>query len=199
MGTYRWTISQLIPEMTKAAWALREDDIQHAEPGITRQKFVYNVKRASFEKEWGDEYKRPGFFARFLALLFRLIPKVGPFKAFAFRAPGPEAQKLVMESFLQAREQYRTELAKLKKGESLQLKNENFDIGRPARYGDYKPADEAVDKLVRELVNERVEVSQPLRAALKTFYGGRHPRDKEALAAWTRLQVDSGGDLTETR
>ena len=70
LGTFRYAVSGLIPEMTKVAWAAKEDELVKATPGLTRERFVYTMSRASFEKEWGREYKRPGIFARLLASFF---------------------------------------------------------------------------------------------------------------------------------
>lgn len=189
LGTFRWTVSQLIPHMTKTAWALHEEEIEHARPGMTRQQFVYNLSRASFEKEWGHSYKRPGFVSRFLALLFRIVPKVGPFSALSFRAPGPEAQKLIMASFNEALKNYRHSLAELGKGDSLQLSNDNLDTGDVARYGTYKPADKAVDKLVRKLVDKHAEVPEELRQSLRKFYAGHQTHDRKTRRAWAALQL----------
>ena len=107
LGTFRHTVGGLIPEMTKVAWETKKDDIVKATPGATRDKFLYNLSRASYEKEWGHEYERPGIVARILAFLFRLIPRFGPFKALAFHEPTPEAQKLFMESFNKTVDNYR--------------------------------------------------------------------------------------------
>lgn len=85
LGTYRHTVSVLIPEMTKAAWSAKKDDIIRTTPGVTRQKFLYNLSRASYEKEWTSQYEKPGWFARLLGFVFRVVPKVGPFRALAFR------------------------------------------------------------------------------------------------------------------
>jgi hypothetical protein len=191
LGTFRWTVSQLIPHMTKTAWALHENSIEHARPGTTRQQFVYNLSRASFEKEWGNAYKRPGFFSRFQALLFRIIPKVGPFRALAFRAPGPEAQKLIMASFNEALKHYREQLGQLERGERLHLINDNLDTGEVARYGTYKPADKAVDKLVRKLVEKPEDVPEELRRALGKFYAGKPTRDRKARHALAVLRLDT--------
>ena len=81
--------------MTKVAWESKNDEIVKARPAAIRQKFVYNLSRASFEKEWGTEYERPGVFARFLAFLFRMIPKVGPFKALSFKSPSARCTKII--------------------------------------------------------------------------------------------------------
>src|SRR6185295_3509090 len=48
IGTYRHTVSAIIPEMTKVAWKLKRDDLIKAQPGITRRKFIYNLSRASY-------------------------------------------------------------------------------------------------------------------------------------------------------
>ena len=90
LGSYRRAVSTLIPESTKVAWQMKKDEIVKATPGITARKFRYNLSRASYEKEWGRQYERPGVFARVLAALFRALPKVGPFRALSFKTPNEE-------------------------------------------------------------------------------------------------------------
>lgn len=168
LGTFRFTVSQVIPEMTKAAWSAKKKQIQELEAGMSREKFVYRISRASYNKEWDTKYERPGFRARFLAFLFRIIPKIGPFKALAFRVPTPEVEKIFITSFDDTKEQYRLLLVKVKEGR-LQLQNENFDIGRPTVRGGYKMADESYSKLLDHL--EKVTVSAELRTNILAFYG----------------------------
>ena len=49
----------IVPEMTRVAWNLKEVQLTKEIPGITRKKFLYNLSRSSFEKEWGKDYKKP--------------------------------------------------------------------------------------------------------------------------------------------
>ena len=63
-GSYRHSVSSLIPEATKIAWKLKEKDIVADQPGVTRRKFLYNLSRSSYEKEWNHDYRKPGIFAR---------------------------------------------------------------------------------------------------------------------------------------
>jgi len=191
LGTFRWSVAHLIPEMTKAAWALKKSDIQHAEPGMTKNRFVYTLSEAKYRSEWGNEYKKPGFFSRLLAFLFRLLPKVGPFHAFSFKPPGPEAQKFMMESFLEAREKYKKELITFHSGTVPDLSNLNFDTGKLTHYGVYELADKTADRLIKELVDENITPSDGLLQALRSFYNGGHPRDEKALAAYTTLHLGS--------
>ena len=59
LGTYRRSVSSIIPTMTKAAWAARKDEIVGGTPGVTQRKFIYILSRASYEKEWGPIMNGP--------------------------------------------------------------------------------------------------------------------------------------------
>ena len=93
--------------MTKVAWDLKKDDLQKTEPGLTRRQFRYNLSRASYHKEWHNQYQKPGIFAQILAFFFRLIPKIGPFKAAAFKPPTSQTITLFEDSFNRTLDEYR--------------------------------------------------------------------------------------------
>jgi hypothetical protein len=177
LGTYRRTVSSLIPEMTKSAWAAKKDEIVKAHPGMTERKFRYNLRRASFEKEWGKQYEKPGFGARFLAFLFRLIPKIGPFRALAFQPLTPETERMFMESFNRSLARYQELIAEEKAGH-LVLPDTNFDTGKPVVEGEYRLADQAYNKLLEKLADQKGEVSPELKANILGFY-----RDGSAVPA----------------
>ena len=99
IGSYRHNISKVIPKATKVAWQVKQNDIQKDLPGITRNRFLYNLSRASYEKHWGKDYRKPNFGETLLAFLFRLIPKIGPLKILTFRTPTPETEKMFEASF----------------------------------------------------------------------------------------------------
>jgi hypothetical protein len=170
LGTYRKAVSDIIPQMTRVAWEAKKDEIQKTSPGITREKFVYNLSRADYEKEWGREYKRPGFVSKTLAFFFRILPKVGPLKVFAFKVPTPEAEQRMMESFNATVENYRKMLAQTKAG-ALDLPNRDFDTGRPTRAGEYRLADHAYAKLLEKLESRKFEnLSPELRENILAFF-----------------------------
>ena len=80
LGSYRYDVSQLLPKATRIAWSLKKDEIMKDQPGMTKNKFLYNLSRASYQKNWGKKYQPPTFGERFLAFLARIIPKIGPLK-----------------------------------------------------------------------------------------------------------------------
>jgi hypothetical protein len=193
LGTFRYSVSGLIPSMTKVAWAAKEDEIVKATPGMTKERFTYNLSRASFEREWGSEYKRPGVFARILAFLFRVLPKVGPLKAFAFRAPGPEAQRLFQDSFNTTLDHYRAELEQVRNNVQLDLQNTNLDTGKSSPLGSYKLADKTYNKLLG-ILSERKTVDNQLRELVLSYFKGaprldRKTRERLAKLAALRTQA----------
>lgn len=169
LGTFRSTVGGLIPEMTRAAWNAKKKDIQKATPGVTRRRFVYNLSRGGFEKEWGHNYERPGLGARMLTFMIRVLPKVGPFKAFAFRIPTPETEKLFMQSFNQTLSQYRT-MIQGTRANRLTLPERNLDTGQPVRQGTYRLADRAYQDLLEKLADRKAVVSPGLRGSMLAFY-----------------------------
>ena len=170
LGTYRYSVSRVIPEMTKTAWAAKKSDIQALQVQMNKRKFVYRLSRASYHREWDRNYERPGFGARLLAWLFRLLPKVGPLKALAFRVPTPEAERYFVASFNDTSRRYREILGEAGAA-SLKLQNENFDIGKPTHRGEYRLADQAYDKLLAILPDSAQQISPELRANVLAFYG----------------------------
>jgi len=171
IGTYRRGVSSVIPSMTKVAWNLKKDDIQRDIPGMTRRKFLYHLSRASYEKEWNSKYEKPGIGARILALLFRLIPKVGPFRALSFRMPTPDTEKLFMTSFNDSVQDYE-KLIREEQAVKLTLVDDNFDTGTVTGPGQYKLADKTYSDLLDRLAQNHFDhISPEVRSTLLDYYG----------------------------
>jgi len=96
---------------TRIAWRLKKDEIQKDAPGITRKKFLYTLSRASYEKQWGKNYQRPTFGEKFLAFLYKLIPKFGPLRVLQFRTLTPQKEKMFEASFNATLDRYRAFLS----------------------------------------------------------------------------------------
>jgi Zinc dependent phospholipase C len=169
INSFRSAVSGTIPKATRIAWAQRSKDIQQSEPGITRRKFLYNMKRSSYEKEWGKTYQQPSAGDRFLAFLLQLLPKVGPLRALAFKMPTPEVEKMFMASFNSCVDQYRTSLARVQKDKSLP--NQNIDVGTLSKLGAYHLADAAYDQLLDDLATKQFAGMSPeLGKSLLAYY-----------------------------
>ena len=106
IATYRHAVGTTIPEMTKVAWGKKRDEILKVTPGMKRKTFVFNLPRKQYDKEYGSDYAKPHGFARFLGLVYNLVPKIGPFRSLGFKVPTPEAERLFLESFTATRQHY---------------------------------------------------------------------------------------------
>lgn len=190
LSTYRHTVGALIPEMTRVAWAIKKKDLQKQTPGLGRRKFVYNLSRSSYEKEWGADYQKPSLKERFIAFILRIVPKIGPFKALAFKAPTAQSEALFMKSFNATLDQYR-QLLRETGQDRLALADSNFDTGKPVAAGTYRLADEAYAKLVDDLEKNKFAGMQPdLRENILGFYKDvKTPTDpKQSPQDWEKLQ-----------
>jgi hypothetical protein len=193
VGSFRYSVSSLIPTMTRVAWNLKGDDLRKEIPGITRQKFLYNLSRASYEKEWGTEYQKPGIRTRMLTFVLRILPPIGPFKSVRFRTPTPEVEKMFMASFNATLDSYRALLATVGEGH-LRIGNENFDVGAPTVAGGYQGSDHTYAKLLGKLADHKFEhVPEELRRNILDFYKNAKPpvagmaKSKE-IAEWASVQ-----------
>ena len=170
IGSFRRSISGIIPEMTRVALVTKQDEMVKEDPSFAKNKFLYNLKQADYEKEWGNTYEKPGFGARFLAVLFRLVPKVGPFKAVGFKMPSADTETLYLKSVNRTVDQYRVDLRDLRAGK-LSLENKDFDTGKHTTAGEYKLTDEAYAKLLNKLSDQKFATTTPaLRQNILTFF-----------------------------
>jgi hypothetical protein len=191
LGSFRYSVSNIIPGMTRVAWQLKGDTVVKEIPGMTKKRFLYNLSRSSYEKDFGKGYHRPGFRTRFVSWILTIVPKVGPFKSLKFRAPTPEVEKMFMTSFNATVESYRALLMKAG-GSDFELVNQNFDIGKPTVAGEYLGADLAYDKLLNKLAGHKfVGVSADLRGNILDYYKDRKPPvsppTKKASAEWAKV------------
>jgi hypothetical protein len=187
IGTYRHAVATTIPGMTKVAWGKKRDQIQKVIPGAKREAVVFKLRRQQYEKEFGIDYAKPHGFARFLALVYRLIPKIGPFRALSFSVPTPEAERLFLESFTSTREHFRQSLDAVSAAR-LDLLNTDFDTGQPTTRGEYSLADETYDELLGKLADGAfASVSENLRSNLVAYYGDVGSRSTDTDAERKRL------------
>ncbi len=190
IGSYRHAISSTIPKATRVAWALKKNEIQRDLPTMTRKRFLYNISRASYEKNWGRNYRAPTAGEKFLAFLFRLIPKKGPLKALALRTPTPQTEQWFEQSFNATLAEYRRLLSEWDQGR-LVLINDNFDVGTVTPPGQYRLNDETYAALLDRLARHNFAgISPELRAELLRFYSDPSApyTTRKDRKAWERVQ-----------
>jgi hypothetical protein len=167
IGSYRHAISTVVPRMTKVAWHLKRNEVQHSDPSENKDKFIYHISNSGYQKEWGHIYETPGFWARLKASFLRVLPKVGPLSGLAFHPPTPEVEHLFMGSFNETLDRYR-ELLRAQQQDRLELPDDNLDTGETTSAAEYRLTDETYAELLRRVSGK--PVSNALRQDILSYY-----------------------------
>ncbi len=188
ISTFRFAVKDFFPEITRAAWASKKKAIKEMTPTATSKKFRFRMQSANYYKEYGKDYKKPGFFARILALVIKIFPKVGPIKALKFKPPGPTAEKLFIQSFDSVVAHYVTDIHLMDNG-TLSLNNIDFDTGKPTEQGEYPLTDEAYSDWLIKLKEKKFAcISPSMKKNIVEFYKNKAPEtgSKKMVAKWNR-------------
>ena len=170
VGSYRFAVSRMIPQMTQIALRTHKKDMMEETPNFAKKKFLYRLSRSQYEKEWGKDYTKPDFGTRFWSVVLRYMPRIGPFKALAFNNPTPQTEDLYFTSINTTVDQYRAYLQQERAG-SLELANVDFDSGKGTKPGEYSLTDETYAKLLGQLADGKFDQTSPeLRSNILNFY-----------------------------
>jgi hypothetical protein len=192
LNSYRRDVSKLIPKATRIAWDLKKDEIKADIPDATKKKFLYNLSRSNYELEWGGDYRKPSLGERFLAFLYKLIPKFGPLQILQFRTPTPQTEQMFEASFNATLDHYRKLLTETAEG-TLQLPNDNFDVGEHTAPGIYRLNDEAHAKLLDQLAEAKFAgVTPEVKAEILRFYADPDApyATKRNAKAWAKVRAE---------
>ncbi len=204
IGSYRWAISRLIPQMTKVALRLHPKDTPAESSGSAsagagsktssasaRRKFLYRLSRTDYERTWGTTYQRPGFGTRFLAAILRILPKIGPLRGLDFKDPTPQTEDLYIKSINKTFDDYRRLLSEAG-AQQPALSDRDLDTGEPTRPSEYSLADNAYAKLLTKLADKKfAQADSDLRKNLLDFYAAAKAPQKtrKDQVRWEKVQT----------
>jgi len=170
VGSYRFAVSRLIPQMTRVALQTHKKDLMRETPNFAKRKFLYRLSRSDYERQWGKDYVKPGAGTRILSTLLRYMPKIGPFKGLAFNNPTPQTEDLYFKSINTTVDQYRAFLEEVG-NDKLVLPNCDLDSGAATEAAEYSLTDDAYAKLLAQLSERKFDLTSPeLRANILQFY-----------------------------
>jgi hypothetical protein len=190
IGTFRRSVSKVIPEMTRVALLARRKEIVADTPNAAEKKYLYYLSRTDYEREWGTGYRRPGFGAKVLAILLKVIPKKGPFSGLNFKIPTQPAEDLFVQSIDNTIHSYHQLLRDVERG-TLHLANKDCDTGKDTRAGEYSLTDATYAHLLSHLAdNDFKQVSPELRENLLAFYANpiALPTTRAKPRDWKKVQ-----------
>ena len=194
IGSYRFSVSRLIPEMTKVALQTHKKDLMREKPDFAKREFLYRLSRSDYEREWGKTYSKPGFGTRVLSVLLRYIPKIRPFKGLGFNNPTPQTEDLYIKSINTTVDQYRVYLEEARAG-TLALPNCDLDDGKITEAAEYTLADETYANLLAQLTARKFDGASPqLRDNILAFYSdlSQPIETRKDPARWQGVLTDLG-------
>jgi hypothetical protein len=170
VASYRSVVSRIIPRATRIAWAQQRDEITRAQPGMTHRRFVYVMKRSSYEREWGKRLQEPNALEELLAILLKIIPPIGPLRTLQLKIPTPAVERLFMASFNRTIEQCGARLDAVEKGK-LDLPDTNYDVGEVTPAGAYRLNDDTHAFWLHKLAGKKFATLTPeIKGELLNFY-----------------------------
>ena len=170
IGSYRYSVSRVIPQMTQVALQTHKKDLLRETPDFAKSKFLYRLSRSDYEREWGKTYTRPGFGTRVLSALLKFVPKIGPFKGLGFDNPTAQTEDLYIKSINTTVDQYGAYIKQVRAG-TLVLPNCDLDDGKESKADEYSLADETYASLLAKLKDRKFDGTSPeLRDAILKFY-----------------------------
>jgi hypothetical protein len=170
IGSYRFAVSRMIPQMTQIALRTHKKDLMKETPNFAKKKFLYRLSRSEYERNWGKDYAKPDFGTRVWAVVLRYMPKLGPFRALAFNNPTPQTEDLYFKSINITVDQYRAYLKQVR-SDSMVLPNCDFDTGKVTAAAEYSLTDDSYAKLLGQLAGRKFDLTTPaLRDNILQFY-----------------------------
>jgi hypothetical protein len=197
VGSYRFAVSRMIPEMTQVALQTHKKDLMRETPNFAKRKFLYRLSRSDYEREWGKDYVKPGVGTRILSTLLRYMPRIGPFKGLAFNNPTPQTEDLYFKSINTTVDHYRAFLEEVRT-DSLVLPNCDLDSGNVTKAAEYSLTDDTYAGLLARLSERKFDqTSSALRDNILQFYSDlsvpietkkNHPRWQGLLTELDQLK-----------
>lgn len=194
IASYRYSVSRLIPEMTKIALAGYGEQIQKANPSVAKSEFRYRLRRTEFEKEYGKQYLRPSFGARVVAFFLDLLPKVGPFSALKLHLPDSEEQTQYLANFNAVENAYREAVKAVSEAPAKRpptIPELDFDTGGETAEGEYRLADLTYAQWVEHLAAEKnARITPGIMADINHFYSNPRARDaaRDNRKKWAKFK-----------
>jgi hypothetical protein len=175
IGSYRRSVSKLIPRMTRVALVAYGKQLQAEDPTFNRREFIYRVKKSQYRKEYGHVYKQPGFGAHVVAALVAIMPKIGPFRSMKLSLPNAQEEDIYFRSVNLTVDGYRGYLLQLQhssaSGKPTEFRNLDLDTGRTTTPGEYRLADQSYARLLAQLTASGApQISMALQHSLLAFY-----------------------------
>ncbi|HUS00187.1 MAG TPA: hypothetical protein VMY77_00585, partial [Chitinophagaceae bacterium] len=186
---FRFMVANVVPVITKVAWASKGADIEKQHPGITRRSFIYRFRLRQYNKTHGTGYKPHGFLPKLLSFFIRVMPKVGPLKHLKFKVPTALSETYLHQGLDTILLHYTANLNPVKI--NTLHRNKDLDTGDPVAACEYPLTEETYAEWVLKLKKENYKTLTPaIRENITGFYNAYPQRSsaKECIELFNAVE-----------
>jgi len=200
LHSYRFAVRKFLPTFAGAEVILHKKQFG-ADNGSDGYKiFIKQLQEADYERNWAYTYKKPGIGPHLLAVVIKIVPKVGPAAMLAIKIPNEKTESWYIDSVNRTAMVYRELLDKLRKDPEMliDLPNRDLDTGQKVKPGAYRLTDRTYAKLVQRLTkDETLVIPKRLQEDILNYYADPNApiADKNNARKWKKLM----GELEKIR
>jgi hypothetical protein len=192
--SYRRAVLSFIPSIAGAEIVLHRKEFPPDIPGHPYRVFSERLSRADKNREWTKPYDHPGFGSHVLALVIRVVPKVGALSDLAIKIPKPTSEDWYVRSVNESVTRFERILDATRSQPDVapRLENRDLDTGNVDGPGAYPLMDDTYAKLVSRLVSRPARtVPLGLRQAILDYYSDPDApiRTRKNKKAWKKLKA----------
>ncbi len=193
--SYRSSVKGLLPKVARAEVLIHHNDFPRSDDTPAFHQFVARQSQAAVDDRWGRFSRKPGFEVRVLAIVIRILPKIGPISRLAIRGPNVETNRWYIESMNRSTDSYEQLLRQLMKNprQPLNLPDRDLDTGNLVQPGSYRLTDKTYAELLTRLTAQPGRaVPVRLRQDISHYYADPNApiTTKKNAKAWKRVQQE---------
>jgi hypothetical protein len=173
LRSYRRSVRTFIPLFSEAETVLHRKqfppDLDNDDYRLLHQRLA----TADYERHWSQAYRGPGFLAHVVAVVIKILPKIGPISMLAIKIPDRETEGWYVHSVNHTVDVYREMLDRLRADPNAQLElpNRDLDTGERVKPGGYRRTDETYAKLLHQIASKPNRKLPPgIRQDILEFY-----------------------------
>ncbi len=193
--SYRSSDENFLPKIAQAEVLIHHADFPREDDTPAFHQFMMRQSQAAAENKWDQFSRKPGFEVHVIAIIIRILPKIGPISNAAIRGPNAQTNRWYIESMNRSVDDYEGLLQRLTKNprNSLDLPDRDLDTGDPVRPGAYPLTDKTYAQLLAMLTAQPGRtIPSGLRQNILDYYSdpGAPITTKKNPKAWKRVQTE---------
>jgi Zinc dependent phospholipase C len=193
LRSYRSSVRNFIPAFAGAEIVLHGRQFPPDRQDDSYRTFASRLSRADYERHRKNDYQRPGFGSHVLAILVKIVPKIGAISDLAIKIPNSQTEDSYISSVNKAVDMFEQLLGDLRTRNVLPLVNRDLDTLDAVKPGAYRLTDFTYAQLLHRIVSKRDRVvPRGLRRDLLKYYSDPNApiTTKRDARAWRTVLSD---------